>query len=129
MRSIKPIGDDVLEQLRLFVNFVPAEAHDLDEEQLDEPMAPQDECGEPLAGARQRDPGVRLVFTSPDSASVLTIVVAVPGVTPNAAASWPIGSRRGSDPCGAGRTQINGLEIVLDRAGRQHGFCQFIIDF
>ena len=58
--------------------------------------------------------------TSPDSASAFTIVVAVPGATPRAAASWPIGRSRvasGQSCC----PQIDLLQVVLDGAGRSHG--------
>ena len=43
------------------------------------------------AGVR-RTPTYGSYFTSPDSASVFTIVVAVPGTTPRAEASCPIGT-------------------------------------
>ena len=43
-----------------------------------------------------RTPAYGSYSTSPDSASALTIVVAVPGATPTAVASCPIGTRRRS---------------------------------
>ena len=57
----QPIGHGVLELFGLVVDFVPAHAHDLDEEQLDEPVPAQHGGGELLAGRRQPDAGVRLV--------------------------------------------------------------------
>ena len=42
----------MLEQLRLVVHFIPAETHDLDEEQLHEAMAPQGRARRAAAPAR-----------------------------------------------------------------------------
>ena len=42
----QPIGDDVFELFGLVVDLVPAHADDLHQEQLDEPVPPQDERGE-----------------------------------------------------------------------------------
>ena len=59
------IGDDVLQQLRLLMHFVPAQPHHLHEEQFHETMSPEDERGEPPAGSGERDAGVRLVVDQP----------------------------------------------------------------
>ena len=92
----------MLELFGLVVHLGPAHAHHLDEKQLHEPMAPQHEPRELFARRRvSRTPLYGSYSASPDSASAFTIVVAVPGVTPSAAATWPIGtsrcSRAGSD--------------------------------
>ena len=48
--------------------------------------------------AVRRTPLYGSYSASPDSASALTIVVAVPGVTPSADATCPIGTSRWSGP-------------------------------
>ena len=59
------IGDGVLERFGFVVHFGPAHPHHLDEKQLDQPVATQDEGGELLASLRQPHPGIRLVAHEP----------------------------------------------------------------
>ena len=111
----QPIRDGMLEVLGFVVHFGPAHAHHLHQEQLDQAVPAQHQRRELLAGRRQPDAGVGLVRTSPDSASALTIVVAVPGTTPSATASWPIGTsslRRGRRNLGL----KDGFQVVFDGA-------------
>jgi hypothetical protein len=95
----EPLTDHVLELLGFVVDFVPRIPHDLYEKQLDETMAAQHEGRELFPCGREGDTAYGSYDTRPDSASVLTIVVAVPGATPRADASCPIGIRR----CTGGR--------------------------
>jgi hypothetical protein len=88
------IGDGVLEEFGFVVHLVPRVAHDPHEKKLDEAMTPEDERSQFLSAAVSATPAYGSYSTSPDSASVFTIVVAVPGVTPTAAASWPMGRSR-----------------------------------
>ena len=55
------IGDGVLQRFGFVVHFGPAHPHHLDEKQLDQPMATQDEGGELLASLRQPHTRIRLV--------------------------------------------------------------------
>ena len=61
----QPIRDDVLHLFGVLVDLVPIHAHDLDEEQLDQPMTTEDARREFFAGARQPDAVVRLVADEP----------------------------------------------------------------
>ena len=45
------VGNDVLEQFRLVMDFIPPQPHHLNEEELDEAVPPQDERGK-LSPAR-----------------------------------------------------------------------------
>lgn len=55
------VGDDVLEDFGLFVDFVPGQAHDVGEEALDEAMPADDLEGFALPEGREADPPARLV--------------------------------------------------------------------
>ena len=109
----------MFELLGLVVHFVPAVAHDADEEQLDDPMAPDDERGELLARLRERDAGVGLVFDQPRLRQRLDHRRGRPGRHAErrgqlAHGQQPIRGRQRAD------AQVDGLQIVLDGAGRQH---------
>ena len=61
----QPVGHGVLEVLGFVVHFGPAHAHHLDQEQLDQPVPPQDQRGELLARPGQPDAGIGLVAHQP----------------------------------------------------------------
>ena len=65
MRSISRSRHGVLELLGLVVHLVPAHAHHLHQELLDEPVPPEHQRRQPLAGGRQAHAGVRLVVREP----------------------------------------------------------------
>ena len=110
----EPIGHGVLEVLGLVVHLRPAHPHHLHEEQLDQPMAPHHQRRKPVAAAVSRTPAYGSYRTRPDSASALTMVVAVPGATPSAEASWPIGTSRSA--AGAALAWKIGFQVVFDGA-------------
>ena len=115
----QPIGDDVLQELGFVVHLVPAEAHDLHQEQLDEPMTPQDERRELLAGGGQRDTGIGLVLDEPRLGE---------GFHHRRGRARRDTQRRGElshrqQALGRGQgggAQVDGLQVVLDSAGRKH---------
>ncbi len=87
--------------------------------ELDQAMTPQHQPGELFAGGVSRTPLYGSYSASPDSASAFTIVVAVPGVTPRAARD--LSHRHEPRVAPAARLAlVDGLEVVLDRARREH---------
>ncbi len=112
------VRHDMLQLLGLVVNFRPTHSHDLDEEQLDEPVAAQNQHRELFTSRRQAHSAVRLI---PHQARLGQRL-------------HHCGGRPWRDAEGVGdlphRDQvvgqqgdfvlIDGLQVVLDRARGQH---------
>ena len=114
------VGDDMLEQFRFVVHFVPAEAHYLHEKQLHETMPPQDAGGEPPPRARQRHAGIRLVIHQPGFRQRLDHRRR--GPRGDGERGGELSHRQQARlPAGvAARAEVDGLQVVLDGARRQH---------
>ena len=113
------IRHHVLELLRLVVNFVPPVPHDSDEEQLDHPMTPHNQRRELLAGLRQCDAGVRLVFDETRLRERLHHRRGRPGG--NAERGREVAHGQESIRVAQrAYPEVNRLQVVLNRAGRQH---------
>ena len=116
----EPIGHDMLEQLRLFVHFVPAQAHDLHEKQFHETMTPQDERGETSASARERDTGVRLVVHQARFGERFDHRCRRARGDAERGRELPHRQQTDFLPVGSDRPQVNRLQVVLNRARWQH---------
>ena len=116
----QPVGHDVLELFGFLVHFVPSKPHHLHEEQLDQPMAPQDERGQPPPRPRQRDARVRLVIHQ--SRFRQRLHHRRRGAGGDAERRGELSHRQQARlPAGvAARAEVDGLQVVLDGARRQH---------
>ena len=115
----QPIGDRVLQVFRFVVDLGPAHAHHLHQKQLDQPVPPDHQRGEPLARRREPDARVGLVLDQPRLGQRLHHRRRGARARRRArAASWPIGTRSAL----ARQAQLrleNGLQVVLDGEGGQ----------
>lgn len=88
------LGDDVLQLLRLLVDFAPVQPHHLHQELLDQPVPAQHVQGQLLAARAQPHPAPRLVVHQArveqrfDHAGGRS-----PGTTPMTSATRPMGTR------------------------------------
>jgi len=112
------IRHDMLEVLGLVVHFLPPEAHDPYEKQLDQPVPPQHERRQREPGRAEADPVVGLVVDQARLGQRLDHGRGRAGHDPEGRRQlahgqpvvvWAL--------CGA---EVDGLEIVLDGAGRKH---------
>ena len=120
------IGDDVLEEFGFVVHLVPRVAHDPHEKKLDEAMTPEDERSQFLSCRGERDPGIRLVFHQPRLGQRLHH-------RRRSAGCHADGGRKlahGQKPltvAEAGGACIDGLQVVLNGAGREHAHLDELI--
>ena len=115
------IGDDVLEEFGFVVHLVPRVAHDPHEKELDEPMTPEDERGELLPGRGERDAGIRLVFHQPRLGQRLHHRRRRAGCDADGGGELAHGQKPLPSPS-AGDARIDGLQVVLNGAGREHAY-------
>lgn len=115
----QPLRHDVLELFGVLMHLVPAHAHDLHEEELDEAVAAQDQAGELLARAGQADTAVRFIFGKPRFGQRLHH---------GRRRAWRHAKRscdvahRHEPHAGSERhlSLIDRFEIILDGTGREH---------
>ena len=115
----QPLRHDVFELLGLVVHLGPAHAHHLHEKQLDEPVTPQHQAGQLLAGRRQPHAAVRLVLG--EARLRQRLHHRRRGAGRDAERRRHL-SHRHEPRVGRQRrlALVDGLEVVLDGARRQH---------
>ncbi len=116
----EPLRDDVLELLRLVVHFVPAHPHHLHQEQLDEPVPPDDQPRQPFPRRREPNSGIRFVVHQPRLRQRLDHRRRAAGGDPDGRGEGAHLDERAARRQGQ-LLQVDVLEVVLDGAGWKHG--------
>ena len=116
----QPVRDHVLQLLRLVVHLVPPEAEHAHEEQLDQPVTADDHGGEFLAGGRQRHARVGLV--EHEARLRQRLHHRCRSAWRDVKGGREVPHRQQPLPGGQARApEVDGLQIVFDRARRKHG--------
>ena len=110
----------VLEPFSFVMHFAPVHPENLNEELLDEPMAPENEGCQLFAGRGEPNPHVRLITNQPGLGQRLDHRGGGPRHNSQRCSNLAHGDQRAGVVVG-GLRDVDRLEVVLDGLRREHG--------